>query len=97
VHAQLGEVLVDCRLVEGTGLDALDRDRILGAVAEAGPEAVAVDIAHQLRLAIDDLDRALGAGRHAVSAARAFLFVDPDQLSDGHLIDLPWSAPGAGG
>ena len=49
---------------------------------EARAEPVAEIFGEQLRLAVDDPDRAFGAGRDAQAAAVAFFLVDGDDFTD---------------
>lgn len=60
-------------------------DGALRAVSEAGAETVAEIFGDQSRLAVHELQGALGAVGDAIAAAVAFLFVNPDDLScDSH-------------
>ena len=68
-----------------SGRLALDhRQRAGRALAEARPQAVAEHVRHQARLAVDHLEGALGAGRHALAAAVAECFVNLDDVSERH-------------
>jgi len=71
---------LDLGLVERLGRPLLDGDRALGTLAEARPEAVAVDVADEPRLPVHERERALVAGRQAVAAAVAERLVDADDL-----------------
>jgi hypothetical protein len=76
-----GVVVVFVRLAH------LDGQRPLRAMAQAGPKPVAVAVRDHLGLAIHDDQGALGAVRHAQSAAVALLLVDPDYFSsDSHML-----------
>ena len=66
--------------VELGRLALLDGDGVHRTFAEAVAEPVAVDIAHKARLAVDHLDRSLGARWYALSAAVALLLVDVHDL-----------------
>ena len=79
-----GKVLSHRFLAEGIGLALDDADRVLRALAEAGPQAVAVGLGREPGLAVADFDRALGAGRHALSATVTLFFVDFDDFTLGH-------------
>jgi hypothetical protein len=72
---------LDGLLVELRGLPLLNRQRALRALTYARAKPVAVYFAHQPRLAIDNLSRALGARARAEAAAVAFRFVNPDDFS----------------
>jgi hypothetical protein len=61
-----------------------DRNSVLGTLAQASPEPVAIDVRHQPGLAIDDLDRPLGTRMHAQSATVALGFIDLGYLSRWH-------------
>jgi hypothetical protein len=78
------QVDLDRGLVEGGGLAPHDGDGVLGALAEAGAQPVAIGVADQARLAVDDRDHPLGAGHHAVTAAVAPRLVDLDDLPMRH-------------
>jgi len=85
----LRQVSLDGGLVELVGVTFGDRDGALGALAQAGAQAVAEVVRQQARLAADDLDGALGAGRHAVAAAVAEVLVDVHDLAHGHGVRPP--------
>jgi hypothetical protein len=93
VRAQGYDVRHHAALVVRFGFPLGERDRALGAVAHAGAKAIAEQVAHQARLAVDDLQRALGAVRDAEPAAVALLFVDGDDRSRAHGERMPSSAP----
>jgi hypothetical protein len=76
---------LDCFFVERLALPAGDRDGALRAVAETGAETVTVGVADQARGAIDDLDRAFGAGSDAVPAAVAQFLVNLHDVSYCHV------------
>lgn len=78
------EVCVDGGLVEVVCGSLFDGDGFLGAVAQAGAEAVAVGFADEFCFAVDDGKGAFGAGGDALAAAVAFFFVDFDDVSGGH-------------
>ena len=75
-----GEVLLDGLFVERLCLAFLDGDGVLGALAEAFAEPVAVDLADEPGHPVDDLERALGARGDALAAAVALLFIYVDDL-----------------
>ena len=66
------------------GLALDNRDGTLGALAQAGPQPVAVDIGDQPRFAIDDLDRPFGTRGHTQTASITFRLVDADDLAFDH-------------
>jgi hypothetical protein len=70
------EVFFHGLLVEFGGGALLDEDGVLGAVAEAGAEAVAEVVGEESGLAVDDPDRPFGTSRNAEAAAVALVFVD---------------------
>lgn len=74
--------------VEFVRLPLLHGDGSLGALPQAGPQPVAIDIAYQAGLAVDYLDGPLGAGGHAEAAAGAFVRVYPDDVTDAHDSDF---------
>ena len=63
-------------LVVGFGLPLHHADGLFRAMTDAGPQAVAEEIAEQPGLPVDDLQRSFGAARDAQTAPGAFLFVD---------------------
>ncbi len=67
-------------LVVGIGFAFLEGDRTLRALADAVAQAVAVRLAHQLRLAVDDLNGTLMARLGADAASVALVLVDCDDL-----------------
>ena len=69
-------------LVEIVGLAFDDVQGVLGAMPDAGPEPVTKHIPHDLGLAVDDGQSALGASRHALAAACALFFVYFDNLAN---------------
>jgi hypothetical protein len=69
-------------LVELVGIALFDGDGILGTVPQAGAEAVAEVVRDQPGLAVDDLNRPLGTGRHAQPATVAFVFIDSHNFTD---------------
>jgi len=81
----VGEVGIDGGLVEVVGGSLFDGDGVLGAVAYAFAEAVAVGVADEFCFAVDDGEGAFGAGGDALAAAVAFFFVDFDDVSGGHV------------
>jgi hypothetical protein len=86
--ASFSDVFLGGFLAEGIHLCVHDLKRLLRAFAEAGPQAVAVLLGHEPRLAVYNLDGALGTRGDAYPAAIAFIFVDPDDLSDAFHDDL---------
>ena len=84
------EVILHRRLVKGCGL-ALDHfEGALGTMTETGAEPIAVHIADEAGLAVDDGDCPFCARGHTVSATIAELFVDFDHFTYSHdsLLDL---------
>lgn len=73
---------LDGGLVVGGGLALFKRDGpgVTGGQTVAQP--VAVVLAHELGLAVYEVDRALVAGIHARAAAVALLFVNMNDLPD---------------
>ncbi len=71
-------------LVEPVGVALDDRDGADVAVSDAGAETVAVAVADELRLAVNELNGTLGAGRDAITAPVAEFLVDLDDLTHGH-------------
>ena len=59
-----------------------------GAMADAGAEAVTVDVADEACFVIDDLYGSFGAVGYAESAASTFFFVDGDDFSFCHIDPL---------
>jgi hypothetical protein len=62
----------------------LDRNSVLWALSQTCAETVTVGLAHETRLAVDNLNRPLGAGGNAQPAAVAFLLVYSHYLPDRH-------------
>ena len=56
------------------------------AIADAGSEAVAKEFAHEACLAVDQLEGAFGAIRHAEPAPVAFFLVDLDYFPPDHVL-----------
>ena len=79
-----GKVLIHGGFVEGVGFTLNDLEGPCRAMTETGAETVALDVAHQLRLAVNDRDGALGARRNAVAAAVAQRFVDLNDFPNRH-------------
>src|SRR5665648_747370 len=84
-----------CRHLLGRGLFVelgrfalLDGERPLRADGQAEAGAVAELLLHDLGLAVDDLDGALGAGSDAEAAPVAELFIDVDDAADCHVVSL---------
>jgi hypothetical protein len=67
--------------IKSIGFAGLDVNRVLWAMAEAGAESVAQVVRHQACLAVNDLNRAFGAGRYAETASVAFFFIDMNDVS----------------
>ena len=76
------------------GLALLDRQGAFGTHGEAEAGAVAELLFDHVRLAVDDLDGALGARRHAQAAAGALLFIDPHDAADRHRTLLSFVSAG---
>jgi CHASE2 domain-containing sensor protein len=70
------DVLHDLALAVRLGLALLDPDGAHRAFADAGPQPIAEQVADQARLAIDQLQGALGTVGNAIPAAVAQLRVD---------------------
>src|SRR5665647_854295 len=92
-----------CRHLLGRGLFVelgrfalLDGERPLRADGQAEAGAVAELLLHDLGLAVDDLDGALGAGSDAEAAPVAELLIDVDDAADCHDV-LAFSRGSAGG
>jgi len=64
----------------GLRLALLDLGDALRAVAQAGAEAIAEEVAHQPRLAVDHLDCPLRAVGYAEAAAVALFMVNLDDF-----------------
>jgi len=71
-------------LVERVRLPLYDAQGALGAISQAGSQAVAETVLDHLCLSASDLYRSLGAGQYALAASIALRFVDLDDLPDGH-------------
>jgi len=69
------------RGIEGRRFPLFDRDGVAGTLTQAGTESVAVHLAHEARLAVNDLDGTFVAGRNAGAAAVALAFVDVHNVS----------------
>jgi hypothetical protein len=82
--------LFDLFFVEGIRIPLLDGNGFPGAVAEAGAEPVAKVVGHKAGLAVHNLDGAFRTGRHAESAAVAFIFIDSDDIPDHMLSPVNW-------
>ena len=67
-------------LIEGRRFPLLDSDGPLGTFPQARAQTVAVDVRDQPGLSINELDRALGAGRHALAASVAKVLIYPDDI-----------------
>jgi hypothetical protein len=72
-------------LVELGSFPLLDSNGILRAVPQTRPETVTVDLAYQLRLAVNYLDGAFGTGSDALTASIALVFVNYDDISQNHV------------
>ena len=86
VGAQRGDTFGDDAvqggpLIVGCGFTPLDGDGALRALAHACPQPVAGDFADQPCLAVDYLQRALGAALATDGAPVAFALVDPNDLA----------------
>jgi hypothetical protein len=79
-------------LIISRRLALLKADRPRGAVGQAVAESVAEVLSHQLRFAVDHVDRALVAGLRAESASVAFFLVDMDDFAY-HFLDLLYYFP----
>ena len=75
-----GKVLLHQLLIKLLRLALLNRDGTRGALPEAGPQAVTVDLADEACLAVDYLQRSLGTRGHAGTAAVTELLVNVDNL-----------------
>jgi hypothetical protein len=53
---------------------------------EARSETITIGVADQAGFAVDDLDRALGTRRRAQAAAGTLIFINPYDISHGHLL-----------
>jgi hypothetical protein len=69
-------MLLDGMLIEFVRITVHDSKGIVGTLAQTGTEAVAVHFGHELRLSIDNLQRAFCAGWHALAAAITQVFID---------------------
>jgi hypothetical protein len=56
----------------------------LGALSQAGSQAVTKTVRQQLRLAVDDLNSSFGARRDTHPAAVTLILIDPNNLSGSH-------------
>jgi hypothetical protein len=72
------QVLLHGRLVKSVPFALDNGDRPLGAVTEAGAEAVAEVVRRQPRLAVNDLYGPFGAGWGAEAASVTFILIDLD-------------------
>jgi hypothetical protein len=79
-------VLVHGPFVKPIGLSVGDCDCALWAMAQAGAQAVTIDIRYQPRFAVDDLDRPFCTGWNTLAATIALGLVDVYDLSEGHCI-----------
>ncbi len=70
--------------VEGLRLSFLNSDGPLRAIAQAGPQAIAVLVLYQAGLAVDDLNRPFRTGRNAQSTAVALRFINLNDLTRCH-------------
>jgi hypothetical protein len=84
-----GHGFVNLFLIEGIRFPLFDGKGALRALADAGAQAVAENIAHQFGLAVDDFNGFFGAARHAQTAAGALFFIDFDDLAF-HTLDSRW-------
>jgi len=87
---QAGKTLAHQLLAERICLAFDDADRVSRALAQAGPQAVAVGFGHEPGLAVADFDCSLGTSRHALPAAVTLLFVNYDDLAISHSEVLSW-------
>jgi hypothetical protein len=53
-----------------------NRNRIHRALTQARPQPIAISLAHELRFAVNNLNRAFNTGIGALAAAVALLFID---------------------
>jgi len=72
---------LDGGFVELVSLALFNSYRIERAGSQAGAQPVAEILGQQFGLAVDNLDRAFGTIRNTQTAAGAFVFVNPDDLS----------------
>jgi hypothetical protein len=77
---QLGQVMLDGRLVKSLCLTLLDGQRSFGAFTDAGTKPIAEALLDDAGLAVDDLQRALFARYDALAAASAQRLVNADDL-----------------
>ncbi len=68
------------------GFSILDDYRVLRTSAQAVAQAVAKVLCQQAGLAVNDANRALGAARHAHTAAIALAFVNLHNLSRSYAV-----------
>src|SRR5208337_3269193 len=76
-------------LVIRYGLALDNRDRSFGTGTDAGAEAVAKEVADKACLPVNHLERPFRAVWYALPAARAFFFINADDLPF-HGRALPW-------
>jgi hypothetical protein len=81
VACQFFEILFGGFFVELGGFTLFDGDRIQRAAVQARTQPVAVDLADQAGLAVDQLDRAFGTGVNTPTAAVTFFFINLDNVS----------------
>ena len=67
-------MMLYCFFVEIIGFPFYHVEGIVRALSEAGAKTVALLFCRQAGLAINNLNGPLGAGRHTLSAAVAFIF-----------------------
>jgi hypothetical protein len=84
VAAQIPETLVNGVVVVLIRLTLHHGDGVQGTRPQAGAQAVTVDIADKFRLAVDDLESALGAIGDTQSAPVTLVFVYMNHRSDCH-------------
>ena len=77
---------MDLLHVEWNRLPLDDLQSVLGAMPQARPQTVTVDVSYEPHLAVDDLQGTLSAVWDAHAAAVTFLFVDLDYLPDSGIL-----------
>ena len=82
------EMFHDNRFIELVRFTLFYGNRIDRAVAEAGAETVSEIVGNQPGLAVDNLDRAFGAGRNTEAAAVTLFFINFDHFTNHDFISL---------
>ena len=88
VGAGFYDVFHNFLFVVGLCFSVFDLYGAFGAVADAGAEAVTVEVADEACFVIDDLYGSFGAVGYAKSTAGTFFFVEGDEFSFWHIDPL---------